>query len=50
MRIIVCESCEAEYRIQYNMNDRYYIVSYCTFCGAELIEENIEEMEWEEED
>ena len=51
MKLIVYESCDAEYKIQYNMNERYYVVLYCTFCGADLSEELEDEIvEWREED
>ena len=30
------------------MNERYYIISYCTFCGADLIEDLEDDIEWEE--
>ena len=49
MKIIVCDSCEAEYKIKHNMNERYYIMQYCTFCGEDLsdeLEDDIEE--WNE--
>ena len=48
MKLIVCESCDAEYKIHHNMNERYYIISYCTFCGADLIEDLEDDIEWEE--
>jgi hypothetical protein len=38
-KLIVCESCEAEYKIYHDMNDLYYIVLHCTFCGANLSKE-----------
>tara|TARA_Y100000310_G_scaffold83085_1_gene79758 strand:- start:7566 stop:7718 length:153 start_codon:yes stop_codon:yes gene_type:complete len=49
MKIIVCDSCEAEYKIKHNMNEMYYIMQYCTFCGEDLsdeLEDDIEE--WNE--
>ena len=46
MKLIVCESCEAEYKIQHDMNERY-----CVFCGEELVAEHVDEIvDWEEED
>ena len=39
MKLIVCESCEAEFKISHNMNERYYVMRYCTFCGDSLSEE-----------
>ena len=42
MKLIVCESCEAEFSIKHNMENRLYKIEYCPFCGEEL---NNEEME-----
>ena len=39
MKLIVCESCEAEFRIKHSLDDRYYKEMYCPFCGEELQEE-----------
>ena len=36
MRLVVCESCEAEFKIKHTMDDRLYSVKYCPFCGADL--------------
>ena len=50
MKLVVCESCEAEFSIRHSMNDRYYIISHCTFCGVELSDELEVEIVWEDED
>ena len=58
MKLVVCESCEAEFHIRHSMDDYYYRTSYCTFCGTELsndIEDEFEEgllhdREWEEDE
>ena len=51
MKLIVCEKCDAEYKILHNMNERYYITEYCTFCGEELSKDFEDEIEdWEDED
>ena len=58
MKLVVCESCEAEFSIKHSMDDYYYRTSYCTFCGTELsndIEDEFEEgllhdREWEEDE
>ena len=50
MKLVVCESCEAEFSIRHSMNDRYYIISHCTFCGSELSDELEDEIEWDDED
>lgn len=35
-KTIECEECEAKFKIKHDMSDRYYVVSFCAFCGAEL--------------
>ena len=51
MKLIVCEKCEAEYKILHNMNERYYVMEYCTFCGEELSKDFEDEIEdWEDEE
>ena len=51
MKLVVCGSCEAEFRIKHSMDEGYYIISFCPFCGEE--HENIDDMDevnWDEED
>ena len=36
MKLIVCESCDAEFSIKHNMDKRLYNILHCPFCGAEL--------------
>jgi hydrogenase maturation factor HypF (carbamoyltransferase family) len=43
MKLVVCEKCEAEYKIFHNMNDRFYVMEYCTFCGEPLTEEELQD-------
>ena len=50
MKLVVCESCEAEFSIKHSMDDDYYRVTHCTFCGAELSNELEDEIEWIDED
>ena len=49
MKLVVCESCEAEFSIKHSMDDYYYRVTYCTFCGTELLDELEDEIEWVDE-
>ena len=39
MKLIVCESCEAEFRIKHSLDDNYYKEKFCPCCGEELTEE-----------
>ena len=50
MNLFVCESCEAEFRLKHSMDDNYYKVIYCSFCGETLHDELEDEVEWEDED
>ena len=51
MKLVVCEKCEAEFSIRHSMNERYYIISHCTFCGSELSSDLEDEiMDWDEDD
>ena len=31
-----CIDCDAEFRLAHNMDEEYYVVSACAFCGGEL--------------
>ena len=39
MKLVVCESCEAEFKIRHTMDDRLYNIKYCPFCGDDIEEE-----------
>ena len=47
---ILCESCEAVFRIQHNMEEHYYSVKHCPFCSEELNTEEQDEIEDFDED
>ncbi len=51
MKLIVCESCEAEFSIRHNLNELYYSIMYCPFCANELDDPDYEdEIEWNEDE
>ena len=50
MKLIVCESWAAEFRIKHSLDERYYKISFCPFCGEDLDNELEDEIEWEDED
>ena len=50
MKLLVCESCEAEFKIKHNMDEKFYVTTYCTFCGEELSKELEDEIIWEEDE
>ena len=50
MKLIVCVSCEAEFKIKHDLDEKYYRLSFCPFCGEDLNEEFEDEIEWEDED
>ena len=42
-KTIYCDSCDAEFKINHNLDDEYYDIKYCPFCGEELDEDNVDE-------
>ena len=50
MKLIVCESCEAEFRIRHSLDERYYKISFSPYCGEDLDNELEDEIEWEDEE
>jgi DNA replicative helicase MCM subunit Mcm2 (Cdc46/Mcm family) len=48
-KVIVCESCEAEFKIQHEMDDHFYAVKHCPFCGDTLNSDN-EDVLYDEDD
>lgn len=50
MKLIVCEECEAEFHIKHTMDEHYYFIKFCPFCGHEIAEELEDEIEWQDED
>jgi rRNA maturation endonuclease Nob1 len=49
LKLIVCEGCEAEFRIKHDLDEHFYSVKFCVFCGHELIDELEDELEDVEE-
>ena len=49
MKLIVCEECEAEFRIKHALDEHFYSVKFCVFCGHELTDELEDELEDVEE-
>ena len=51
MKLIVCDSCEAEFRMKHTMDERKYRVTYCPFCRGDIDDPDFEDEidDWEEE-
>ena len=45
MKLIVCESCDAEFRIKHDMDKRLYTIVHCPFCGEELPQDEEESLD-----
>ena len=45
MKLVVCESCEAEFRIKHSMDERLYNIVYCPFSGEELPQDEEESLD-----
>ena len=37
---INCNQCDAEFKISYDLDENYYDVYFCPFCGAEINDED----------
>ena len=47
---ILCEECDAVFKIQHNMDEHFYSINYCPFCSGELNSENEDDIEDYDED
>ena len=47
-KIVVCELCEAEVVMKHNMDEDYYEIEYCTFCGEPVSEEDGNILDYED--
>ena len=51
MNLIVCESCESEFRINHSMDSKFYIIIYFPFCRENVVDpELVDEIEWDEDE
>ena len=52
MLLIACEFCEGAFQIKHSMEERFYTIGYCPFCGEEFSqdEELEDDMGWLEEE
>jgi hypothetical protein len=52
MKLIVCDSCEAEFRMKHTMDERKYRVMYCPFCRNDIDDPDFEDeiIDWEEDE
>jgi peptide subunit release factor 1 (eRF1) len=46
---IECNECDAEFKISYNLEESYYEINFCPFCGKEIWEEDEQDVEEEDE-
>ena len=49
MKLIVCDSCEAEFIIKHTMDERQYKIMYCPFCKSDIDDPDFEDelIDWE---
>tara|TARA_Y100000385_G_C12671825_1_gene458322 strand:- start:270 stop:449 length:180 start_codon:yes stop_codon:yes gene_type:complete len=47
-KTLACESCNAEFVIKHDMLEQSYMVSFCPFCGEDILieEEDGKDAEW----
>lgn len=42
-----CDHCDAEFKIRHSLNESYYEVMFCPFCGGDITEEKEEDEDYE---
>ena len=42
-----CDECDADFKINSNLDEEYYEVHFCPFCGAQITDEEDEEEDYE---
>ena len=47
---IHCQECKSECEVEHEMDSHHYLILHCPFCGAELDNDQIEELEYEDGD
>jgi len=48
---IQCEDCEASFQIKHDMEERYYKVSFCPFCGTEVtLEDDLDTLDIDDDE
>jgi len=50
LKIIVCESCEAEFRLAHSLDERLYKVTFCPFCGTRTNEDLEDELGYDSDE
>ena len=43
MKHFICDECEADFKVHYDMDEDYYEVHFCPFCGAQINKEEDDE-------
>ena len=44
-----CIDCDAVFKISHDMDDQYYVVEHCPFCGSAMDEDQKDDYEDDEE-
>jgi hydrogenase maturation factor HypF (carbamoyltransferase family) len=51
LKLIVCNSCDAEFKIAHNMDEHHYQITCCPFCGEPVNDPDfVDDIEWDEMD
>jgi len=43
-----CENCDADFKIKHTMDETYYEVNFCPFCGSSIEENEDDDTEFDE--
>ena len=51
-KVLYCDDCDVEFKVQFGMSDNHYHARHCVFCGGEINIDDEDEVneEYEEYD
>jgi len=51
LKLIVCNGCDAEFKIAHNMDEHHYEIAHCPFCSESVKDPDfVDEVEWNEDE
>lgn len=49
-KVLYCDDCDVEFKVQFGMSQRHYHAKHCVFCGEEINIDDEDEVEEEYEE
>jgi hypothetical protein len=49
-KVVVCDECDAEFKIEHDLEESVYKMEYCIFCGEQLSSDLTDDVESDEDE